>query len=97
MYLKFARRGDGDAETGTDYLLQPLDANQKARDEVVLLSGHAPLFADVVNSLPFVNRYTSVITAYESSDRPSVQEVLDDQQELLGMVCVSQPDARLTR
>lgn len=85
MHIKFLRHGAGLPRKAAKYLLQTHDHNKVRRAEVRLLSGDPEMFITVVESLPFVLRYTSGVIAFAKNDQPTdnqIKSLLHDYEKL---------------
>ena len=81
MHIKCLRRGTGSARAAVDYLLGERDAAGLEREGVEVLRGNPEMVAEVADSLEFKRKYTSVVIAWASEDRPTdaqIGKVIDE-------------------
>lgn len=85
MHAKFLRHGTGSGMKAVIYLLGRLDHNGVERAEVRVLRGDPHQVGALVDSLNFVQRYTSGVIAWSAEDCPTeaeIEAVLDDFERL---------------
>ena len=78
MHIKFMPYGKGSCQKAVDYLLGSRDHQGKVRERIEVWRGNPSLVADVADSLPFDNRYTSCVIAWSQEDKPDDREIQEE-------------------
>ena len=77
MLIKYLNKGRGDAQKAADYLMGDYDWTGEKRKEVSVLYGSPNLVAKVANSMTNQNIYTSGVVAWDVTDKPTDQQILE--------------------
>ena len=81
MHIKFLPHDKGSGRDAVVYLLGEKDSKGEIRADVQVLRGNPEQLGQLIDSLKFVNRYTSAVIAFHKDDEPTdaeIQKVLDD-------------------
>lgn len=74
MHIKFLAHGTGSGDGAKRYLMAKTDHLGHIRAEVKVLRGDPDLTAKLIDSLKFVQRYTSGVVAWTKEDAPTEEE-----------------------
>ena len=80
-HLSLCATGEDAGAGASSYVLRETDAKGMIRAEVKVLRGDPHLVGDIIDSLPFVHRYTSSVIAFAPEDQPTdkqIYAVVDD-------------------
>ena len=77
MHIKFLAHGTGSGVGAAIYLLGTHDSNGHERAEVRVLRGDPMLVGKLIDTLDFVQRYTSCVVAWSKNDNPTDEEIED--------------------
>lgn len=75
MHIKFLAHGTGSGTAAANYLLGEKDHLGHVRAEVRVIRGDPVLTGQLIDSLKFVQRYTSGVVAWTKEDAPTDQEI----------------------
>jgi hypothetical protein len=81
MHVKFLSHDKGSGRAAVAYLLGEKDSQGRVRADVQVLRGNPEQLGQLIDSLKFVNRYSSAVIAFHKDDEPTdaeIQNVLDD-------------------
>ena len=75
MHIKFLPHDAGNGAAAVAYLLAEKDSNHNFRAAVLILRGNPEQIGQLIDSLDFVNRYSSCVIAYHADDAPTQLEI----------------------
>lgn len=75
MHFKFLAHGTGSGKKMANYLGQKKSANGEDRAAVEFLEGDLTMTAGLIDSLKFVNRYSSSAAGFHIDDKPTKKEI----------------------
>lgn len=81
MHVKFLSHDKGSGRAAIGYLMGTCDSHGELRADVQVLRGNPEQVGQLIDSLKFVNRYSSAVVAFHVDDAPTdaeIQTVLDD-------------------
>lgn len=81
MHVKFLSHDKGSGRAAVAYLMGEKDSQGQVRADVQVLRGNPEQVGQLIDSLKFVNRYSSAVVAFHKDDEPTdleIQKVLDD-------------------
>ena len=81
MNIKFLPHDAGNGAAAVIYVLAKKDSKGHVRAHVQVLRGNPEMVGKLIDSLDFVNRYSSCVIAYHPDDAPTdaeIQATLDD-------------------
>ncbi len=75
MHIKFMAHGTGSGSAAASYLMAEKDHKGEKREAVEVLRGNPEELGKLIDSLHFVQRYTSGVIAFAPDDKPTREDV----------------------
>lgn len=75
MHIKFLAHSKGSGRAAVKYLLGEKDHKGEVREDVKVLRGNPEQVGQLIDSLDFVNRYSSAVVAFHADDKPTDDEI----------------------
>ncbi len=75
MHIKFMAHGTGSGSAAASYLMAEKDHKGEKREAVEVLRGNPEEVGKLIDSLHFVQRYTSGVIAFAPDDKPTREDV----------------------